>query len=239
MICREFVLACNPAIREALDAAIALGLAHEGRRAFDAEEGELALVVVGDELAAVIVADLQAAGDARGEAAEAGTHPLAQRLQRLEPGRPAGGVDADAFRRAVIDRDEDRGLPSPVRVEVRSVPHMASTRSVRIVPSCALGPWGRPIRLGANRSCARISRSTRRLEVRMPAKRSRAQTLRWPSPWKGLAASSARICSTSPSSDIGPTGPGRRLGRGSAVWPRCRYSVARDVPQTRVTRCTP
>jgi hypothetical protein len=32
------------------------GLAHEGRRAFDAEEGELPLVVVGDELAAVVVA---------------------------------------------------------------------------------------------------------------------------------------------------------------------------------------
>ena len=37
---------------EAFDAAVALGLAHEGRRAFDAEEGELPLVVVGDELAA-------------------------------------------------------------------------------------------------------------------------------------------------------------------------------------------
>jgi hypothetical protein len=36
---------------------------------------------------------------------------LAQRLERLEASRPARGVDADAFRRAVIDRDEDRGLP--------------------------------------------------------------------------------------------------------------------------------
>jgi hypothetical protein len=72
--------------------------------------------------------------------------------------------------------------PSPVRVEVRSVPHMVSTRSVRIVPSCAFGPCGRPSQLGASRSCLRIRRSTRRLEVRMPAKRKRAQTLRWPSP---------------------------------------------------------
>ena len=49
-------------------------------------------------------------GDALGEGAEAGAHALAQRLERLEAGRPAGGVDADAFGRAVIDRDEDRGL---------------------------------------------------------------------------------------------------------------------------------
>ena len=40
---------------EALDAAVALGLAHEGGRAFDPEEGELPLVVIGDDLAAMIV----------------------------------------------------------------------------------------------------------------------------------------------------------------------------------------
>src|SRR5687767_15075719 len=57
----------------------------------DAEEGQLALVVVGDELAAVVVAELEAAGDALGKGAEADTHTLAQRLERLEPGRPAGG----------------------------------------------------------------------------------------------------------------------------------------------------
>jgi hypothetical protein len=68
--------------------------------------------------------------------------------------------------------------PSPVMVEVRSVPHVASTLAVRIAPSWALGPCGRPTRPGANRPCARISRRTRRLEVRMPAKRTRAQTLR-------------------------------------------------------------
>ena len=36
----------------------------ESRRALDAEEGELALVVVGDELTAVVVAELQAASGA-------------------------------------------------------------------------------------------------------------------------------------------------------------------------------
>jgi hypothetical protein len=56
------------------------------------------------------VAELEAAGDALGEGAEARAQGLAQRLERLEAGRPACRVDADAFRRAVIDRDEDRGL---------------------------------------------------------------------------------------------------------------------------------
>ena len=39
-------------------------------------------------------------------------------------------------------------LPSAtVSVAVMSVPHISSTRWVLIVPSCALGPWGRPGRL--------------------------------------------------------------------------------------------
>ncbi len=67
---------------EASGAAVALGLTHEGRRARNAEEGQLALKVMGDVLAAVIVADLQAAGDALGEGAEAGAYPLAIPLKR-------------------------------------------------------------------------------------------------------------------------------------------------------------
>jgi hypothetical protein len=93
---------------EALDAAVTLGLAHEGRRAFDAEEFELALVR--DELAAVVVAQLQATRDALAEGAEAGAHSLAQRLERLEPSGAAGRVDAQALGRGVINGDEDRGL---------------------------------------------------------------------------------------------------------------------------------
>ena len=63
--------------------------------------GELALVVVGDELTAVVVAELQAAGDALGEAAEGGTHTLAQRLERLEAGAwlPATTTEVVAERR--------------------------------------------------------------------------------------------------------------------------------------------
>jgi len=161
-----------------VDAAVALGLAHEGGRACDAEEGELALEVVGDELAAVIVAQLQAMGAAFAEGAEGEPHGLPERFERLKARRPAGGVDAQALGRGVIDGDEDRGLTLAGQVEVRSVPHIRSTRSVRIVPSWALGPCGRPTRPGASKSCSRISRRTRRLDVRVPAKRNRAQIFR-------------------------------------------------------------
>jgi hypothetical protein len=111
--------------------------------------------------------------------------------------------------------------PSPVMVVVRSVPHILSTASGMMVPWWLRGPRGEPVRDGASRSCAPISRSARRLEVRTPAWRSLAQTFRCPSPWNGLAASAARIAATRSASGIGPTGPGRRGGasRGGA---RCR-----------------
>src|SRR3954465_3858654 len=99
--------------------------------------------------------------------------------------------------------------PSPVIVAVRSVPHIVSMVAGMIVPSWLRGPRGAPVREGASRPCSRISRSTRRREVRTPPWRSLAHTLRWPSPWDGLAASTARTASRSSASGIGPTGPGR------------------------------
>src|SRR3954454_21371202 len=45
---------------EPLGAAVPFGLAHEGRRALDAEEADLALEVMADVLAAVIVAQPEA-----------------------------------------------------------------------------------------------------------------------------------------------------------------------------------
>src|SRR5919205_3898348 len=47
--------------------------------------------------------------------------------------------------------------PSPVSTVVRSVPHIVSTRSVMIVPSCERGPRAAPRRWGASRPCSRIS----------------------------------------------------------------------------------
>src|SRR4051794_19651418 len=68
--------------------------------------------------------------------------------------------------------------PSPVMVVVRSVPHIRSTASGMMVPSWVRGPRGAPTWDGASRLFARMSRSTRRLDVRTPATRSRAQTFR-------------------------------------------------------------
>ena len=163
---------------EALGATVTFGLADEGGRRRDAEEGELALEVVGNELAAVIVAQLEAGSHALREAAEAGADTLSDRFEGFEACRPSGGVDADALGRAVVDGDEDRRLTLAVMVDVRSLPHIWSTRSVRIVPSCAFGPRGQPTRPGACRPYLAVRRRTRRLEVRIPAKRSRAQIFR-------------------------------------------------------------
>src|SRR4051794_26378204 len=59
-------------------------------------------------------------------------------------------------------------------VVVRSVPHIVSTVAGMMVPSWLRGPRGAPTREGASRLFARMSRSTRRLDVRRPATRSRA-----------------------------------------------------------------
>jgi hypothetical protein len=72
----------------------------------------------------------------------------------------------------------------------------------------------------------------------MPLMRNRAQTLRWPSPWKGLPERTARIASTSAASGIGPEGP-RRRGASARGGERWRWTVARDTCQTRQTRASP
>src|SRR5436305_909978 len=71
---------------------------------------DLGLEVVADVLAAVVVAQPQAGSDALGEAAMASADGLPDRLQGLEPAGAAGGVDADALGRAVVDGHEHRGL---------------------------------------------------------------------------------------------------------------------------------
>src|SRR4051794_14507831 len=66
---------------EPLGAAVAFRLAHEGRRALDAEEADLGLEMVADVLASVIMTKLEAGGDAPGEGAEALAHRLPDRLE--------------------------------------------------------------------------------------------------------------------------------------------------------------
>src|SRR4051794_3253462 len=82
---------------EALGAAVPLRGPHEGRRTLDAEEGKFLLEGVGHVLAPVIVPHGETARDLFGESAEAAPHALADRLERLEAGGPARGVDADAL----------------------------------------------------------------------------------------------------------------------------------------------
>src|SRR4051795_10686515 len=91
---------------EALGAAVPFRLAHERRRALDAEEADLGPEVVAQVLAAVVVAEREAGGDVLGERAEALAHRLLHRLESLEAVRVEGSVDADALGRAVVDRHE-------------------------------------------------------------------------------------------------------------------------------------
>ena len=82
----------------------------EGRRGRGAEPGDVLLEVPGHVLAAVVVADAQARGGVLLDPAEALGHALPDRLQRLMARAMQSRVDADAFRRAMIDGDEDGDL---------------------------------------------------------------------------------------------------------------------------------
>ena len=88
---------------EALGAAVALRLAHEGGRALDAQEGELPPKVVGQVGRAVVVTDLEPTSCAFPEGAEALARPLMDRLQRLETVAAVGCVDPHALGSAMID----------------------------------------------------------------------------------------------------------------------------------------
>jgi hypothetical protein len=104
-------------------------------------------------------------------------------------------------------------LPSStVVIWVASVAHMTFGASVMIRRSCGASGRGQT-RCGESRACSRISRSTRLRETRMPSTaRSRAQTLRWPSPVQGERARSARIAVSRSWSETPGFGP-RRAGR--------------------------
>ena len=133
---------------EALRDAVAFGLPHEARGAFDAEERDLLLKIVGQVVRPVVVTQPQPTGHAFADAPEAFADALADRLQGLEAGPALGGMEPDACGRAVIDGHEDEGRPSAtVTVAVMSVPHITSGASVgwsRRAPSAhARGPRAR------------------------------------------------------------------------------------------------
>ena len=127
----------------------------------------------------MVVADGETLGGILLDPAEVFGDALADRLQRLVAGAVEGGMDADACRRAVIDGDEDRDLAildgegcghvgSPHRVD-----GLGDDRAV-----VAARAAGAAARVAAERPFSRISRRTRSFDVRNPAWRSRAQTLR-------------------------------------------------------------
>src|ERR671917_1230804 len=96
---------------EAFRDAVAFRLADEGRRALDAEEGDLVLEVTGHVVGAVVVAKREALGDVPLNGAEVAQDALTHRLERLEAAAGAGGMAADALAGAVVGGDEDPGPP--------------------------------------------------------------------------------------------------------------------------------
>src|SRR4051812_32249109 len=165
-------------------------------------------------------------------------YALADRLQGLEAGGPGMRMDADAFGGAMIECDEHRGLAfAGDRRRQVGTPHRINPfRDDGAV--WLRGPRGEPTRVGASRLFCRISHSTRRNEVRVPACRNRAQTLRCPSPWNGLAESTPRIAVVSASSDIAPSGPRRCAAIGGEA-DRWRYTPERGSRHTRQTTARP
>ena len=145
-------------------------VAPRGRRALDAKEGDLRLEVVAHILAAMVVAELEAGGDLLGKGAEALTHRLSDRFQRLEAIAALGGMDASAFGGTVIDGDEHGGLALAGH-DCRHVraPHLVDP----------LGRDGTVMGLRATRPASTLMGQQLMLaQVRIPSKRSLAQTLR-------------------------------------------------------------
>src|SRR3989454_4795921 len=97
-------------------------------------------------------------------------------------------MKAHAFGRAVIYGDEYRHL-TVLQGERRSV--VSPPNFIRLLGDDRAGvgifcPW--IARVGASSCASRINRSTRAFEVRTPAMRNRAHTLRWPSQSVGQVA---------------------------------------------------
>jgi hypothetical protein len=114
---------------EPLDAAVALGLADEGRARLDPEGLELALEGVRDELAAMVVAELRARADALLVVALDEVDRLAEAIHCLESRAAPRGAHPEAFARAVVDDHEDRSV-SLVGEAAGSVdgPHLVGVR---------------------------------------------------------------------------------------------------------------
>ncbi len=111
-----------------------------------------------------------------------------------------------------------------------------------IRPSCRRRERLRTSGVGASSPASRVTRKTRLPDVWMPRWARRARSFLWPSPTNGESAITWRIASSSASSVIAPSGPGRRWGCGGAVGSemlrrrRCSHAADLDTPAIRQTR---
>ena len=122
-----------------------------------------------------------------------------------------GNVRPYGFGVPVVDDGKQPDLAIQHGRDLRaSVPHIRFGASVMMRPSWAAS-WRGRWRCGDSRPFSRINRSTRLRATRMPSStRSRAQTLRCPSPIQGDRSRSARMAlitaaSESPAGDLGVT----------------------------------
>ena len=203
---------------EALDHAIRLGLADEGVARDHAPEADLIPEVPGQKGAAVVVAECEAAGGTGADVAERVADRHADGLTGFEAIAALGDVQPSSSALQCSTTPNSQALPScTVVIWVASVAHVRSGAAVMMRRSWAVSARLQA-RCGDKGACARISRSTRWRETRMPSvTRSRAQTFRCPSPVQGERARSARIAASSASSDTADFGPRRRAGTGGAA----------------------
>src|SRR4051812_35323981 len=94
---------------KALGDAVALGLADEGGRALDAEEGDLVLEVARHIVGAVVMAEGETFGRVLLDGTKVAQDALAHRLECLEAVAGARGMAADALAGAVVDGNEHPG----------------------------------------------------------------------------------------------------------------------------------
>src|SRR5512132_1433930 len=208
---------------EALGDAVGFRLTDESEAGRHAEEPQLVLEVLGHEGAAVVVTQQHLA---RGIRADGSEHPADGQRQRLSGGitvsmlatcqpRPSA-FQCSATMNSVTFPSSTVGITAP------SAPHMTFGASVVIeLPWSFAGRGGR--RCGESRLFSPMIRSTRVRLTRMPSMtRSRAHTLRWPSPVHGERARSRRMAasrSASPSAGFGPRRPAGLSG-GRPSWRR-------------------
>ena len=123
-----------------------LGGTDKGWLTLDGQEGDFILKHARNVPGAKVMPERQSFSDRRAKArTKAVAHTPANRLKDSKTRAALGEVDACTFQRAVVLSQEGRRVAFPCshcRGHVRA--NISFTRVVLIVPSCVLGPCGRP-----------------------------------------------------------------------------------------------